>query len=657
MSEASAEPAVVDRTLSEAAFRALAGRLAGVEFVKFVVERRSARVHFIDEHRYVFHSDYIGEQILGVPGAEIDREIDRFNQSIYRDPERAFLVGSVSLHAGDPAPYFTIETVEIDTMDEAMILEMVAAVRRWVDPRFPLLFKPSSHEQERIVARIPLAKLPRILSHEIFSGATYLPLHAGQATGRLRVFESEAAYRGAKASLAWFDVLVMPRIPDDVPRLSGMIHAERTTPLSHTNVLAHGWGIPNAVEVGILERARAEALDGAWVRYVVDPDAASIALERIEAPQLPARAPWAEHAVTLEPPRLLEQAILPLDQLRATDRDRFGTKAANLGELAWLLAHGSARLTGFYAIPRPPRPHLRAKLAERLGVSAEAELETEALAFLRRELATARGVALPFALARRFFESSPAIQQHLGRLKMAVELRAPGLDAVALELGRAIRGTRLPDDLRDLIDAAVATHLGGVRSFVVRSSSNAEDLEGFSAAGVYESVTHVSDAERLFDGVRRVWASLYSPRSVRLRADAQIAIDDAWMGVIVQEEVPAEGGLGGGLVTAPPTSPGDFRSAFVNVSRGTVEGVVAGQVEAVQVYCNTVDGGSRAVAHDERGGGLSDDEHAAIERLALAGRLLQAHYASDYTFAAPLDIEWIRHAGATYVLQVRPYGS
>jgi phosphoenolpyruvate synthase/pyruvate phosphate dikinase len=650
-----APAAMIDERVGLASFRALAGRLGGLPFVKVVVERTRGRTHFIDEARYRFHSDYIGEQILGVPGAEIDRDIDRFNASIYHEPDRRFCVGSVALHEGEK-PYFTLETVEIDTMGEAMILELYAAVRSWLDPAHPLLFKPSSHDQEAVVARIPTERLPRILSSELFAETRYLPLNPGRARGRLRCFRDVERYRAQRESIAWYDILVMPRLPDDVPRVSGMIHAERTTPLSHTNVLASGWGIPNAVEVGVIERVEAHALDGHWVELVVETEARSIGLELVEAPSELGRAPWAKHVVVLEPPELHDETIVRLDELRAADRDRFGTKAANLGELSHVYAHGSARLTGFYSIARPPRANLRAQLAERLGVSASADLEREALEFLRRETTTPRGVALPFALGRKFLEASPAIQQHIGRLKMALELGAPQLDAVAVELVRAIRTARFPVALHDAIDAAVATELGGVGSFVVRSSSNAEDLVGFSAAGVYESVTHVTDEAGLFDGIRRVWASLYSPRSVRLRADAGIPIDDAWMGVIVQEEVPVEGAMGGVLVTSHPTAPADFRSAYLNVSLGSVVEVVAGTSDPIQVYCNTVDGGSRAVSVDARGERLDPRAYEALERLALAGRLLQGHFSSDYTYSTALDIEWIWRAGRSFLLQVRPYG-
>ena len=48
-------------------------------------------------------------------------------------------------------------------------------------------------------------------------------------------------------------------------------------------------------------------------------------------------------------------------------------------------------------------------------------------------------------------------------------------------------------------------------------------------------------------------------------------------------------------------------------------------------------------------------EAARISRRALVGRLLQSHFSQDYTFAMPLDIEWVIDGKSLYILQIRPY--
>jgi phosphoenolpyruvate synthase/pyruvate phosphate dikinase len=95
---------------------------------------------------------------------------------------------------------------------------------------------------------------------------------------------------------------------------------------------------------------------------------------------------------------------------------------------------------------------------------------------------------VPFSIQRQFLEKSPQIQQAIGKLKIALELEAHEIDSLCVSLQKLILKTRIPDSIRNEIDRMIIKKLAGVTTFVVRSSSNAEDLESFSAAGIYESV-------------------------------------------------------------------------------------------------------------------------------------------------------------------------
>jgi hypothetical protein len=658
--------------LSVEAFHQLAGQLAGYPFVKVVVVRGEKPVlHFLNHARFQFHADYIAERILRISPEQLDREIDTFNRSFYLVPDRKFFLGIIALHValhvaqtgGGGERFATLETVEIDNMDASMVLEFHAAVKSRLDPELPLYFKPGNHLQEAIAAEIPREKLPRVHSHELFAQARFVPLNPGVARGRLRSFPNLERYRAARPTLEWYDIIVMHRVPDDIPRLSGIINAEHTTPLSHTNVLAHGWQIPNSIQLGIFERVVSENLDGRWVEYSVDAQSGELGLRVVESPaELPQRPAWSVQRIQLEEPETAHTPILELDLLRSADRYRYGTKAANLGELRHVLDNGSERLLGFYKIRRPPRANLLGYLAARLGLPETADhvkLARSAGDFLRANLQIPRGIALPFSVQQEFLESSPRIQQTIGKLKMALELGAREVEALCLQLQTLIRGARIPEKLRGQIDAEIANHLSGVSSFVVRSSSNAEDLEGFSAAGIYESINHVTTADNIFQSIKEVWASLVSPRSVRLRHEVGISLDACYMGVIVQEEVrgTAEQGslMGGVLVTTNPMARGDFRNVYVNVSPRSVISVVQGSELPLQYLFNVVEGGGRTLSLGSASEDLAEDAKDRLQRLVLAGRLLQSHFSPDYTFSAPVDIEWISVPDGLFILQLRPY--
>ncbi|MFG2603452.1 PEP/pyruvate-binding domain-containing protein [Streptomyces sp. NPDC048514] len=657
--DASGDRTVVGANLSLPLFRALSGVLAGHPYLKVVVDRAEHTWHLLDTRVHPFHVNYIATRVLGLTLAELDADLDAFNASVYMDPERRFLLGVLSLHTdeepdGIERPFLVLETTEADTMHGALLEEFYLFVRGRVDGRLPLLLKPANHGQENELAAVSEVRVPRILSHELFGDRTRTCLNPGEAEGRLRYFRGTAEYERAAAELGWSDIVAMPTLPDDVPRIAGFINTVPTTPLSHTNVLASGWGIPNAIVRDLDELVERDGLDGAWVRYRVREDA--ITLERLSRKPALQRPAWHQQRIRIETPLLDDAPVLELHRLRLADRDSYGTKAAHLGELHHVLDSRSADLTAFYRRPRPPRPDLLGHLAARLG---EPGATTERLRFAAAErvaetVRAPEGVALPFRLHHLFLTSSPALQQGIGKLKMALELEAfDVIDSLSLSLQSLVRGTPVPDEVARAITGSVADLLADGRRLVVRSSSNAEDLPGFSAAGIYDSVTTVRGAEQLMDAVRQVWASLLSPRSVRMRHQVGISLDDTYMGVIVQEYVPAD--LGGVLVTCNPTRRDDFRNVYLNCTSGSPERVVDGTVLPHQYLYNTVEGGGRTVDVGSSGEDLPAATRTSLARLSLVGRLLQSHFGAGDPDEA-LDIEWLMTAeGAFHLVQVRPY--
>jgi hypothetical protein len=292
----------------------LAAEGAAQLVVKVVVDREKSVIHFLNDARHSFHAICVGEEILGVPEERVRAEIDSYNQDFYDAPDRRFLLGILARHP----QMLSLETVEVDTMPAALIREFHAFVAQYVDPALPLLFKPANQPQERI----PASELPRVFAHELFSTAPFVALNPGTATSRLRAYRTEAEYRAA--TLDWSDIIVMDRVPDDIPRLSGIVNARHTTPLSHTNVLATGWRIPNAVQLGALADIELRGLDGKWVEYTVDDRALS--LREIPEPAAATPPSWYAQRVTPEEPKSGPSPIVNLARLRAADRYRYGTK-------------------------------------------------------------------------------------------------------------------------------------------------------------------------------------------------------------------------------------------------------------------------------------------------------------------------------------------
>lgn len=645
---------LVNEPLTKISFDQLSGILGSVPFVKFVVDRKKENaVHFLNDRFYHLHAYYVADHIVKEPQEQFLKKIDAFNEETYHHDDRRFYFGTIGRIKHENRSVYTLETQEIDSMKGPLIEELYSIIKAAIDPNFELFFKPANHIQEKAIEEIPHKKIPRIYTSEIYANSNFISLNPGISEGRIRCFHTEVEFHAAHESIEWYDIIVMHRVPDDVPRVSGMINADFTTPLSHTNVLAAGWKIPNCIQRDIFDTIQKERLDRKWVRLEVAANATKAEITLQTEPKELKKPNWVMQKITIETPDVEDPKIRSLQDLRMSDRYKYGTKAANIGEMKHVLKNGSNRILGFYQVKRPPRENLLPHIAHFLGVPENADLLNASTEFLSKFLKVPRGIAVPFSLQRKFLETSPQIQQGIGKLKMALELDAHEIDSLCVSLQKLILKTRMPDSIREQIDGMIIRELSGVSTFVLRSSSNAEDLEGFSAAGIYESVNHITSTEKIFEGIKQVWASLVSARSVRLRQQSGISLDDSYMGVIIQEEV--ESGMGGVMVTKNPMEKNDFRNVYINVSLKSVIDIVQGGELPMQYLYNTVEGGGYTLSLGGAKEDLSKERLETLQKMAFAGRLMQSHFSPDYTFSHPADIEWLANKDGAYFLQLRPY--
>tara|TARA_R110002072_G_scaffold534_7_gene4141 strand:- start:44444 stop:46420 length:1977 start_codon:yes stop_codon:yes gene_type:complete len=648
---------LVDSMLTLEAFQQLCGEMAGYPYVKIVVERETKTVHFINDHKFKLHAKYIGKHILDIPEEKLINNIDEYNKTFYYGEDRKLYLGILSLVNKDKSSLFALETVEVDDMGLDMLMDFYTTIKEKIIGKIPLYLKPANYEQENAVEEVPATELPRLLMHELMLNKSYIPLNAGKAKGRIRIFETYEDYKETRESLKWHDIIVMNKVPENIPRVAGIINGEHTAPLSHTNVLANGWQIPNSIQINVIDDLLTRKLNKHWVEYEVLKDAHQIKVTEIDAPSAEEMDTpnWIAQRVFLKAPEIEHIPVKSLNDIRMNDSVSYGTKAANIGEVNHILTKGSQKLTGFYQIERFPRPNLLEHLAKQLGVDKSADLKTEANEFVKNNIKVPRGICIPFSLQQQFLAESPQIQQTIGKLKMALELNANEVDSLCIQLQQIIRKARFSDDLWEYIDGQIAEHLSGAQSFVVRSSSNAEDLKDFSAAGIYESYNHVTNAETILKSIKEVWASLVSPRSVRLRQEVGISLDDCYMGVVIQEEIKCD--LGGVLVTTNPMNPReDYRNVYINASSLSPNAIVEGTNNSSQFLFNIVEGGGRTIVRENNSSDLTLSQKNSLKRLALTGKLLQSHFSPDYTYKLPVDIEWAIAGDQIYLLQIRPYG-
>jgi pyruvate,water dikinase len=188
-----------------------------------------------------------------------------------------------------------------------------------------------------------------------------------------------------------------------------------------------------------------------------------------------------------------------------------------------------------------------------------------------------------------------------------------------------------------LLEAAAGL---GAERFAVRSSGTAEDLEGASFAGQYETILGVP-LGGLPEAVRRVFDSAGASRVSayrEARGEASAGSGRPRMAVLVQAMVEADSS--GVAFTANPVT-GRRDEVIVTAVRGLGERLVSGDA----VGDEWVVRGEDATLRRESEGALT--ARRALEVAGLARRV-EAH------FGPPQDVEWAISGDELYLLQARP---
>lgn len=566
----------------------------------FTIDRRGpARIYYINTPRYERHEHFVRRERL-LP------QLDKTTLNAqYKDPQRRFLFGTISWQRDLPG--FTYEFWEGDQLTPALLRQTEQLVRESFYE--PIRFKTNStlHEQTARTAGLAFVTQEALLREQSF-----LPLNTGSAQGRLRIIRSvEQA-----SDLSPQDIVVLDEVPISLPPVAGLVTQRPSTLLSHVNLLAKSWRIPNVYVRGA--QAALRVYDGQWIELEVTNNNYKVkpALRPASTPSRTAQAT----VRNLPRPDVSVTALKPLSALRARDSSHCGVKAANLGTLKSALPP-SARVPDGFCVPFSHYQSAMQKLriSERLaalqqqpGFANDAKVRREALAALRAEIT---GATPDPALVRR-------------------------------------------------LQSQWQSQLQG-RGVFVRSSSNSEDLPNFSGAGLYTTVPNVIDAEALLRAVQTVWASVYNFEAYEARRAAGLGQDAVAMAVLVQLAAPSDSS--GVMITRDPFDAGRRHITYISAKRGLGIRVVEGKRQAEQVmYSNwskavqvlsrsaedtqlvaNAAGGVREVPLTGSRQVLTD---ALIARLAaVGGRTKQALGGADQ------DIEWAVVGDDILILQSRPY--
>ena len=609
----------------------LSASIPGARSVKTVIDTfDDERLHFQNSKRYKIHWDFASAQ-LSAPALPLVPELAQFNQTEYYAPDRRFVLGAVT-HYEEPDRW-VYEIAPYDTASAEMIERAMTLIEQHAFFGEELAFHPTSDNVQREADKLP-ASIDVVTTDELFEDIRYQPLNLGESIGRVRFLtadELETTYVGFR------EIVVLDRVPNDISTVMGIITEEFQTPLSHINVLSQNRGTPNMGLKGAFDDPELRTYDGEWVRFRVG--ASEYSMEVVDVEE--ADAWWEEHRpdpVQVTPARrdvteltdieqVLDLESLPLAEALPEAIPAYGGKASHFGALAQI--GEDVPYPKAFAVP----VHYYFQHIEENGI----DLMIEQM------------------LADPVFRDDPAERDlQLGALRAAIE---------AAPVNAAFEA---------LLMAKLEAEYTDVR-MRFRSSTNAEDLNGFTGAGLYTSKSgDPNDPMRpILQAVRDVWASLWRFRAFEERSFRSIPHEEIGMALLVHQSFPDEEANGVAITNNIFDPTGLDPAFYVNVQVGEFSVVLPDPGVTTEQFLVHFERPGQPVVYLARSNLVMEGEtvltNAQIRDLGTALAAIHRYFAVAYGPGAPgylgyyaMDVEF-KFDGepgeepALFVKQARPY--
>lgn len=571
--------------------------------VMIVIDRKdNNKIYYVNKKRYSFHKDFVNGTYLSL---ERGRE---FFVNNYLKPNRRFILGTLAYQT--PIRRWTFEFWEGDLIPA----ELIQLTYEVINKTFftPVAFKPNSLRQEEATAA--LTNIQRVLQSDIAKEQAYQALNIAKGLGRIHVINKLDDH----VEIGSNEILVLDEVPIQLPPVAGIITSQPSTPLSHINLLAKGWGIPNAYIKNAKELLK--QYDGWWVSFETLRE--NYTIKRADMDQLREYQRRQSQRLDLMRPRssLTETRLLDLNQQRARSSLAFGGKSANLGEVIF------AKLPGI-VVPN--------------------------------------GFTIPFYYYDEFIKDNQLDDVIFGLLNDQKFVHDPAYRRGKLVgLREQIEKANFDAGLREKVLAKVAREYAG-KGLFVRSSSNSEDLPNFSGAGLYTTVPNVRGDQELIDAIRKVWASLWNFEAYEARERAGVDHSKIYMAVLLQEGINSESS--GVIISTDPFDPENRAAIYISAKRGLGIKVVEGQRIAEQIIFRPRTNAVQVLTRSAEDSLLTFDEKGGVKEVPIEGdrvvltddvirRLVRATLEIKRVFGnREQDIEWAYMKGQIYIVQARPF--
>lgn len=454
-----------------------------VKAVKLIYDNRKDVLFYMNTKAYNLHYTF-ARDVLG-----FDQGPFVFNLTQYTDnPNRYMLLASLNYYEAQEK--FVLQFVTASEMTCQSIKKFYEKILETSFIGENLYFYPIKPNWTGC------AGIKEISSEQLYNGQNYQALNLSEGYGYLRkinIQDLDNLYIGRH------DIVLIEGVPNDLPVVAGIITTEFQTPLSHINILSHTRNTPNM------------ALRDGWDNAILNPLVGELVYLKVGAEGYEIRLATTEEATdfwdqsepreTIFLSRDIDFAgIVDLNQADVSYVDRIGGKAANFSEIMKVNYRGKR-------VPVPESPF-----------------------------------AIPFHYYHHHLEANGLVEFIDKMLTDELFITDPDYRKERLEILRdSIKNSPIDPVLVDSVKTKIKD-FRDFRSFRFRSSTNAEDLEFFSGAGLYDSYSAKKDhdTKTIESAVKKVWASLWNWRAFEERSYFKIDHRSTAMGILVHRSFPDE---------------------------------------------------------------------------------------------------------------------
>lgn len=491
-------------------------------------------LYFTNCKKYPIHFDFASKHLSG-NGLPIVQSLSEFNTQYY-SINRRFILGAISYYTGPK-----VWVYEIAPYDKASADMITKAYKIIADSCYfgdSLYFHPTSEAVAAVAKGLP-STVKQISTDELYKGIDYQPLNCATSIGKLVFFKAadlETNY------LSFRNIVVLDAVPNDISVTMGIITEAFQTPLAHINVLSQNRKTPNMGLRGAWTNSQLRALEGKWVELKVGPFEYTIK----EVSKDSADAWWDKNspsAVGIPNVDTVTRELCDVEKILKLPTDFRSRTVSERGSLLRTALDAALPAFGGKASHFSGFPHMDSS-----------------------KVPYPKAFGIPVYYYFQFMKQNGFDLQVDEFLKDATFTDNPKTrDEKLKKLRKAMESAPVDSTFTATLMAKLNTEFPGVK-MRFRSSTNAEDLDGFTGAGLYTSKSgETGDTTDILNAIREVWSSVWYFRAFEERTYRKIDHKAVGMAMLVHNSYPTEEATGVAITANIYDQTGMEPGFYVNV--------------------------------------------------------------------------------------------